>query len=396
MARLRVAVPAERFEGERRVALVPMSVAALAKAGMEVVVESGAGAPAHYPDQQYEDAGASLANDQAELLQSADVVLKINKPASNSDSGPSELDLMREGAAIIAFLEPLTSPDLTERLRTGKITSFSMDAVPRIARAQSMDALSSMASAAGYKAVLIAAGSLGKYMPMMVTAAGTVAPAKGLILGAGVAGLQAIATARRLGAVLSAFDVRPAVKEQVESLGATFIEAEAVVVEAEHESGYAKELSKESQQRERELIQSIVADMDFVISTAAVPGKRAPILITEEMVKSMRPGSVIVDMAAPTGGNCELTKPGAEIVVHEVVIHGPLNIPGTMPTHASQLYSKNISNLLLHLVTEGQMQLDFEDEIVSGCCITHAGEFVHGPSLAAAKLAASQVESADR
>ncbi len=373
-----------------------MSVAALAKAGMEVVVESGAGAPAHYPDQQYEDAGASLANDQAELLQSADVVLKINKPASNSDSGPSELDLMREGAAIIAFLEPLTSPDLTERLRTGKITSFSMDAVPRIARAQSMDALSSMASAAGYKAVLIAAGSLGKYMPMMVTAAGTVAPAKGLILGAGVAGLQAIATARRLGAVLSAFDVRPAVKEQVESLGATFIEAEAVVAEAEHESGYAQELSKESQQRERELIQRSVSDMDFVISTAAVPGKRAPTLITEEMVKSMRPGSVIVDMAAPTGGNCELTKPGAEIVVHEVVIHGPLNIPGTMPTHASQMYSKNISNLLLHLVTEGQMQLDFEDEIVSGCCITHAGEIVHGPSLAAAKLAASQVESADR
>ena len=393
---MRVAVPAERFEGERRVALVPMSVAALTTAGMEVVVESGAGVPAHYPDRQYEDAGAGLISDQAELFQSADVVLKINKPTSNGDSVPRELDLMREGAAIIAFLEPLTSPDLTERLRSGKITSFSMDAVPRIARAQSMDALSSMASVAGYKAVLIAAGSLGKYLPMMMTAAGTVAPAKGLILGAGVAGLQAIATSRRLGAVLSAFDVRPAVKEQVQSLGATFIEAEAVVAEAEHESGYAQELSKESQQRERELLEQHIRDMDFVISTAAVPGKRAPTLITGEMVTSMKPGSVIVDIAAPTGGNCELTKPGAEIVEHDVIIHGPLNLPSTMPTHASQLYSKNISNLLLHLVTDGQIELDFEDEIVSGCCITHDGEIVHGPSLAAAKLAASAVESSDR
>ena len=286
--------------------------------------------------------------------------------------------MMREGAAVIALLQPLTNLDLVRKLAQRKVTSFSMDAVPRIARAQSMDALSSMSSLAGYKAVLIAANAMGKYFPMMITAAGTYAPAKGLVLGAGVAGLQAIATARRLGAVMQAFDVRPVVKEQVESLGATFVGMTEEHVE--DAGGYATELAEESQRRERELIHTHARDADFIISTALIPGRPAPLLITEDMVKDMKPGSVIMDLAAEMGGNCELTQPGSEIVKHGVTINGPLNLPSTMPVHASQMYSRNIHSLLTHLVKDGELNLDFDDSIVQGCCITNNGEVVYGPA----------------
>ena len=285
---------------------------------------------------------------------------------------------MREGAAVIALLQPLTNLELVKKLAKHKITGFSMDTVPRIARAQSMDALSSMSSLAGYKAVLIAANAMGKYFPMMITAAGTYAPAKGLVLGAGVAGLQAIATARRLGAVMQAFDVRPVVKEQVESLGATFV-GMAEEQHVEDSGGYATELAEETQRKERELIHTHAKDADFIISTALIPGRPAPLLITEDMVRDMKAGSVIMDLAAEMGGNCELTEPGSEIVKHGVTINGPLNLPSTVPVHASQMYSRNIYNLLTHLVKDGELNLDFDDSIVQGCCITNNGEVVYGP-----------------
>ncbi len=373
---MKIAVPTEIAERERRVALVPDAAAKLIEQGAEVIVESGAGAEAAFLDERYEAAGAKIEHDTARLFKSADIILKVQKPVMNEDLGQHEVQLMAEGALLCTMLQPLTSHDLVKSLAESGITSFSMDAIPRIARAQSMDALSSMASLSGYKAVLVAANSMGKILPMMVTAAGTIAPAKGMVLGAGVAGLQAIATARRLGAVMSAYDVRPAVKEQVESLGATFVEAE-VGEEAEGAGGYAKELTKESQERERQMIHDHLKGMDFVITTAAIPGRPAPILIQAAMVRDMQPGAVIVDLAAETGGNCELTKPGAEIVEHGVTIIGPLNLPSTMPTHASQMYARNISTLLQLMIKDGEIQLDFEDEIIGGCCITHQGQVVH-------------------
>lgn len=282
--------------------------------------------------------------------------------------------MMTEGSVLIAFLQPLVNHDLLKSLAEKKITSFSMDAIPRIARAQRMDALSSMSSIAGYKAVLIGANRLGKYLPMMMTAAATIPPAKVLVLGAGVAGLQAIATAHRLGAVVEAFDVRPAVKEQVESLGATFIEEEEVAEDTEDKGGYAKEISEDAQKRERELIGKHTEGADIVITTALVPGRAAPILITEDMVKSMKIGSVVVDIAGEMGGNCELTEPGREVVKYGVTICAPLNLPSEMPMQASLLYSRNISALLLHLVKDGELNLDFEDVIINDCCITHQGE----------------------
>ncbi|MFQ5860132.1 MAG: Re/Si-specific NAD(P)(+) transhydrogenase subunit alpha [Dehalococcoidia bacterium] len=374
---MKVAVPKEIVPDERRVALVPEAVVRLVQAGTEVLVESGAGEGAFFSDQGYAEAGATVIPGAAALYGAAEVVLKIQQPVMNEALGQHEVELMAEGTVLIAFIQPLTTPELVQMLAQKGITAFSMDSLPRIARAQKMDALTSMSSIAGYKAVLIAASSLGKFFPMMMTAAGTIAPAKGLVLGAGVAGLQAIATARRLGAVMQAFDVRPAVKEQVESLGATFLEAEPVAEEAEDVSGYAKELSEESQRRERELLQRHLREADFVITTALVPGKHAPILITREMVADMKPGSVIVDIAAEMGGNCELTKPGAEVIEHGVTIHGPLNLPSSMPVHASQMYSRNISSLLEHLTKENQLHLDFEDAITQGCCITHQGRIVH-------------------
>ena len=365
------------MEGERRVALVPDAAAGLVKSGFEVVVQAGAGDAALFFDDAYRAVGASVEAALGDVYAGSDIVLKVQRPLE-LDGGGHEADMLERGAVLMGLLQPLTEPDLVERLASQNVTSFSMDAVPRIARAQSMDALSSMASIAGYKAALIAASLMGKYLPMMITAAGSIPPAKGLVLGAGVAGLQAIATARRMGAVMSAFDVRPAVEEQVKSLGATFIYAEAVVAESEHESGYAEEFTVETQRRERELLHESTTGMDFIISSAAVPGKPAPVLISEDMVHDMKPGAVIVDIAAETGGNCALTKPGEQVTVGGVLIDGPLNLPSSMPTHASQLYSRNISNLLLHLVQDGELALDFDDVITRGCCVTYDGKVVFG------------------
>lgn len=376
---MKVAVPVEIAPDERRVALVPDAVTTLMESGMEVLVESGAGRGALFPDPAYMDAGASIVPDTVELYEAADVVLKVQHPLMNDEVGRHEADLMREGALLIAFLRPSTNVELVERLARNRITGFSMDAIPRTARAQSMDALTSMASIAGYKAALIAASALNRFMPMMITAAGTLAPAKGLVIGAGVAGLQAIATARRMGAVMSGYDTRPAVGEQVRSLGASFIEAKVVVAEAEHASGYAKRLSAQTQQRERDIVHDHVAEMDFVITTAAVPGRPAPKIVTDEMVKDMRPGAVIVDVAAESGGNCELTRPGEVVVEYGVAIHGPLGLPSSMPVHASRMYSRNISNLLLHLVRNGKIDPDFDDDITKASCVTHDGQIVQVP-----------------
>lgn len=370
---MKVGVPKEIVPGEHRVALAPDGVAKLIEAGAEVMVESGAGEAASLLDSMYEKAGCKLVSDPAILYGGSDVILKIQQPVLKT-VGKDELDMMSEGSVLIAFLQPLVNHELVKKLAEKKITSFSMDAIPRIARAQRMDALSSMSSISGYKAVLIGASKLGKYLPMMMTAAATMPPARVLVLGAGVAGLQAIATAHRLGAVVEAFDVRPIVKEQVESLGATFVEVEEIAEDAEDAGGYAKELSEDTQQRERDLLQKHTGTADIVITTALVPGRAAPILITKEMVSGMKPGSVIVDLAAETGGNCELTEPGKEVVKNGVIICGPLNLPSDMAMQASQLYSKNISGLLLLMIKEGKLELDFEDVIINDCCVTHQGE----------------------
>jgi NAD(P) transhydrogenase subunit alpha len=366
---VKVGTPKESAPDERRVALVPDTVTRLAAATLEVKVESGAGAAAFITDEAYQQAGATIVKGAAALIGDADAVLKVQAPSA------TEVALFKKGAVLISFLQPATQGDIVRALAAQGVTAFSLELVPRISRAQSMDALSSQASAAGYKAVLMAAGRLGKFFPMMMTAAGTVPPARVLVMGAGVAGLQAIATARRLGAVVSAYDVRPAVKEEVQSLGATFIELPLETQEGE--GGYAKEQSEEFLRKQRELIGEHVAKSDVVITTAAVPGRRAPLLVTGEMVKGMRPGSVIVDLAAETGGNVELTRPGTDVEVGGVTIIGTRNVPSTMPLHASQLYARNVANLLLHLVKDGAIVLDFEDEITKGCCVTHGGEIVN-------------------
>jgi NAD(P) transhydrogenase subunit alpha len=364
-----VATPKELAKDERRVALVPDTAAKLAGAGLEVSVEEGAGSAAFVPDDAYETAGVKVVKGAATLLKDADAVLKVQAPALG------EIDLIKKGAVLISFLQPATQGDIVRALAERGVTAFSLELVPRISRAQSMDALSSQASVAGYKAVLMAAGRLGKFFPMMMTAAGTVAPARVLVMGAGVAGLQAIATARRLGAVVSAYDVRPAVKEEVQSLGAAFIELPLETQEGE--GGYAREQSEEFLRKQRELIGEHIAKSDVVITTAAIPGRRAPLLVTGDMVKGMRQGSVIVDLAAETGGNVELTREGEEVEVGGVTIFGTRNVPSTMPLHASQLYARNVANLLLHLVKDGAVNLDFDDEITKGSCITHGGEIVN-------------------
>jgi NAD(P) transhydrogenase subunit alpha len=366
---VKVAIPKESAADERRVALVPDTATKLIAASLEVSIESGAGAGAYFPDDAFERAGVKVVKSVEALLKDADAVLKVQAPAAN------EIALLKSGAVLISFLQPATQGDIVRALAKRGVTAFSLELLPRISRAQSMDALSSQASAAGYKAVLMAAGRLGKFFPMMMTAAGTVAPARVLVMGAGVAGLQAIATARRLGAVVSAYDVRPAVKEEVQSLGATFIE---LALESQvGEGGYAKEQSPEFLQKQRELIGEHVAKSDIVITTAAVPGRRAPLLVTGDMVKGMRPGSVIVDLAADTGGNVELTEAGKDVDVAGVTIMGTRNVPATMPLATSQLFARNVANLLLHLVKDGAITLDFEDEITKGSCVTHGGEIVN-------------------
>jgi NAD(P) transhydrogenase subunit alpha len=355
---MKVGVPKETAAGERRVALVPETVARLRDGGFDILVERGAGEAASFMDAAYADAGAALVDDAF----AAELVVKVAKPSAG------EAERLRSGQTLIAFLQPLTDREGIDRLAQRGVVAFAMESIPRITRAQSMDALSSQATVAGYKAVLIAAERLPRFFPLLMTAAGTVAPAKALVLGAGVAGLQAIATARRLGAVVTAFDVRAAVKEQVQSLGATFLDLG--VHGEETAGGYAAELTAEQQTQQQAELQHRIGDNDVVVTTALVPGRPAPKLITADAVRSMRPGSVIVDLAAETGGNCELTEPGQEVVRDGVTIVGFVNVPSTMPYHASQLYSRNVAALLAHLAPEGELRLDFEDEITAGTCVT--------------------------
>lgn len=367
---MRVGVAKEIEPGERRVAIVPETVRRLVTKGIEVSVESRAGLGARFPDGEYKEAGATIEPSAEALLAAADVVVQIHRPS------PAEIAKIREGAALISLLYPLINPGLVETLATRKITAIAVDSIPRTTLAQMMDVLSSQSTIAGYYAVIMAAHALPKFFPMLMTAAGTIAPAKVLVLGAGVAGLQAVATARRLGAAVEAFDVRKVVKAQVESLGAKFIEVD-MAEDAQTESGYAKEVSEEYKQRQAELIHRQIAKADVCITTALIPGQRSPILITEEMVRDMRPGSVIVDLAAEQGGNCALTEPGAEVVRHGVAIMGLLNLPSRMAVHASQMYSRNMERFLLHMTGESGLKLDFQDEITRGCVITHGGEIVH-------------------
>ena len=363
---MNVSVPKESAAGERRVALVPEVVERLVQSGVQVTVEAGAGEGAHHPDTAYEEAGASTGDGW-----SGEVVAKVAPPSAD------EIGRLSEGSILVGFLAPLTAADTVRALAERNITSFAMEAIPRITRAQSMDALSSQATVSGYRAALIAAQELPRFFPMLTTAAGTVRPAKVLVLGAGVAGLQAIATTRRLGAVVQAFDVRSAVKEQIESLGARFLELDMGLEDAQAAGGYARPLTDEEQQRQRELLAEEIGKMDAVISTAAVPGRRAPLLVTEQAVKNMTPGSVIVDLAAETGGNCELTEPGETVVKEGVIIAGPLNLPATMPDHASSLYARNVQSLLgLMVGDEGQLELDFEDEVLAGACVARDGKVI--------------------
>jgi len=366
--RMIVSVPKEKVPGEQRVALVPELVPRLTKAGLDVVVQSGAGESAGFFDAAYEEKGAHLA---AEVFDRADVLLKVQPPTID------EIARMNEGSILIGFLQPYINITAIKALAEHKVTAFSMELMPRITRAQPMDALSAMSTVAGYKAVLIAASRLPKFFPLLMTAAGTITPARVFIIGAGVAGLQAIGTAKRLGAVVEAYDTRPAVKEQVESLGAKFAELGLAAKDAEDRSGYAKAQSDEFYHRQQEMMSKYVAAADVVIPTALVPGQRAPILITEEMVRGMRPGSVILDLAAEQGGNCALTEPGREVVRHGVIIIGPMNLPSTVPFQASEMYARTVTSYLVHLLKDGKPHLDMDDEMTRGPLVTYRGEVVH-------------------
>ena len=369
---LNVFVPKEIAPGERRVALTPDVAGHIVKAGNSVAVERGAGNAAGFLDADYQTAGATIVGTPAQGYRGAALTVKVQRPLSSS---PDELSLLLQGSALIAFLQPLTSPDYIAALANWKITSLAMELIPRISRAQSMDALSSQATVAGYEAVLLAAEALPKFFPMLITAAGTVPPAKVLVLGAGVAGLQAIATAHRLGAVVTGFDVRAAVKEQVESLGATFLGSPPA--DAEGAGGYAKELGADQQRRDQELIAATAAKMDVIITTALIPGRPAPLLITAAAVQNMKPGSVIVDLAAEAGGNCELSEPGHTVVKNGVTIMAPLNLASNMPQHASMLYAKNVLALFSSIVKNGALALDMNDEIAKGACVTRDGQIVN-------------------
>jgi NAD(P) transhydrogenase subunit alpha len=364
---MNIGVPKETAPNERRVAVTPDVAGRLVKAGLSVLLERSAGEAASFADDAYGAAGATLVATAAEAFGQSDIVLKVQLPSAQ------EARLCREGGALVALFQPSAEREAVSQLAARKVTAFSLALLPRITRAQPMDVLSSQATVAGYKAVLLAATATGRFFPMLVTAAGTLPPARVLVLGAGVAGLQAIATARRLGAVVSAFDVRAAVKEQVESLGAKFLEMQ-IGEQAEGAGGYAKQLSEETHSRELAFLAQQVKDADIVITTAAIPGKRAPILITADAVRGMKPGSVIVDLAVETGGNCELAEPGTEVRRNGVLILGPVNLPSTLPYHASQMYARNIASFLLHVVKDGGLRLDFADEIIRDTCVTHAGE----------------------
>ncbi len=371
-----VGVPKESFPGERRVGLVPMVVPNLAKAGLEVIIEKGAGVEAGYPDAAYTDKGAKIVPDRASVFGMADIVVQVLCYGSNERLGRADLPLMRRDQVLIGFLRPLGSREILQEIAGTGVTSFSVELIPRSTRAQSMDALSSMATICGYKAVLVAADILPKLFPMMTTAAGTITPARVLVIGAGVAGLQAITTARRLGAVVSAYDLRPAVKEQVQSLGGRFVELPIEAAGAQDARGYATAQNEDFYARQRELMKQVVSQSDVVISTAVVPGKKAPVLVTAEMVRGMAPGSVIVDLASERGGNCELTQPEKTIVAGGVTIVGEINMASRVPYHASQMYARNVTAFLLHIVKKGKLEIDPEDEIARETLVTRNGEIV--------------------
>ncbi|MDP6619421.1 MAG: Re/Si-specific NAD(P)(+) transhydrogenase subunit alpha, partial [Nitrospinota bacterium] len=358
-----IGIPKETFPGERRVAMIPAQLAPLTKAGLTVVVESGAGAAVGFPDAEFEEKGARIAASRGDVFAQAETLLQVRTLGANPEAGRADLDLLRSGQTVIGLCEPLSPGEAMKDLAARGVSVFSMELMPRISRAQSMDALSAMATIQGYKAVLLGADQLPRMFPMLMTAAGTVAPARVLVVGAGVAGLQAIATANRLGAVVRAYDVRPEVKEQVESLGAKFVELPLESADAQDKGGYAKDLGEDFYRRQQELMGRVVAESDVVITTAAVPGKPAPVLITRAMVAGMSPGSVIVDIAAERGGNCEATRPDETVVENGVSILGPVNLPSDIPFHASQMYARNIATFLLHLVKDGGLNVDLEDEI---------------------------------
>ena len=372
-----VGVAVETYPEERRVALVPAMVPDLAQAGLEVLVQRGAGERAGFPDAAYQEEGARLAADRPELFSSVDLLLRVNPLDPSPEADHEDLELMRSGQIVLGLLNPFGAPGVAQKLADKGITAFALELLPRISRAQPMDALTSMATVAGYKAVLLAAGALNKMYPLMMTAAGTITPARVFVIGAGVAGLQAIATAHRLGAVVQAYDVRPAVREEVESLGAKFLELELKNADAEGSGGYARTMDDEFYQRQRETMTRVIAESDVVISTAAVLGKKAPMLIPEEAVQGMRPGSVILDLAAEAGGNCELTRPGETVESHGVTILGPVDLPSTVPYHASQMYARNVTAFLQNLVKEGELHLNLEDEIIGDTLLTHQGEVVN-------------------
>jgi H+-translocating NAD(P) transhydrogenase subunit alpha len=380
-----VGVPKEIYPGERRVALTPVVVPMLAKAGLEVAIEAGAGVAAGYPDAQYQDKGAKVLPDRAAVFAQAEIIVQVLGHGANDKNGESDLRLMRRGQALVGFLRPLGTPGkdgkadasrLQEIAQTGA-TSFAVELMPRTTRAQSMDALSSMASIAGYKAVLEVANALPRILPMMTTAAGTITPSRVLIIGVGVAGLQAIATARRLGAVVSAYDVRPAAKEQVQSLGARFVELPLETQDAQDARGYAKAQDEAFYAKQRELLGKVIAENDAVITTAVVPGKKAPVLVTAEMVKGMVPGSVVLDLAAERGGNCELTRVGEAVVVNGVTVIGPINLASGVPHHASQMYARNLTSFLTNLVKDGKMRPAESDDIIRDTLVTQGDEVVN-------------------
>jgi H+-translocating NAD(P) transhydrogenase subunit alpha len=372
-----VGVPKEIYPNERRVALVPAVIPNLKKASLDVIVEAGAGTGAGYPDSEYVDKGATIAQSRAEVFQLADVVGQFLCYGANDKNGAEDLPLMKRGQVMVGFLRPLGTVKTLQEIAERGVTSFSVELMPRTTRAQSMDALSSMATICGYKAVLIAADTLPRMFPMLTTAAGTIAPARVLIIGAGVAGLQAIATARRLGAVASAYDMRPAAKEQVHSLGGRFVELPIEAKDAQDARGYGKAQDESFYQKQRELLGKTIAESDVVITAAVIPGKKSPVLVTKEMVQRMSLGSVIIDLAAERGGNCELTKPDETVVKHGVTIIGEFNLAGAVPYHASQMYARNVTAFLLHLVKDGNVQLNLNDEIIRETLVTHEGEIVN-------------------
>jgi H+-translocating NAD(P) transhydrogenase subunit alpha len=372
-----VGVPRETFPGERRVALVPTAIPNLIKAGLEVVIEAGAGVPACYPDAEFVEKGAKILPSRAEVFRTADIILQVLCYGANDRTGKDDLSLLRRDQVLIGFLRPLGVLETVQGIAATGATSFSVELMPRTTRAQSMDVLSSMGTIAGYKAVVLAADTLPRIFPMLTTAAGTITPGRVLIIGAGVVGLQAIATARRLGAITSAYDVRPAVKEQIQSLGGRFVELPIEATDAQDARGYARAQDETFYQKQRELLGKVVADSDVVITTAVIPGKKSPILITEEMVRGMASGSVILDLAAERGGNCELTKPGEIIVAHGVTIFGLVNVASSVPYHASQMYAKNVQLFLLHLIKDGKLQRNLSDEITRDTLLTRGGEIVN-------------------